>query len=328
MVRVAINGFGRIGRLVLRAGYGKLDFAAINDIGDLKESAHLLKYDSVHGKFSEKIRVEGSELVVAKTRMRFLSVREPEKLPWKELGIDVVLECTGLFTDRPGAGKHIVAGAKKVLISAPWKGTEHVTTIVKGVNDDRIKGEFILSCGSCTTNSLVPVIKVLLERFGIEKGFITTVHSYTNDQQILDLAHKDLRRSRAAAINIVPTSTGAAKAVKEVFPELAGKLDGVAIRVPTPDGSLTDFVAILAREASVQEINDSMKQACETHLKGVMEYCDEEIVSRDIIGNPHSAIFDSTLTKANGRLCKVFSWYDNEWGFANRMVELALKMAE
>lgn len=328
MVRVAINGFGRIGRLVLRAGYDRLDVVAINDIGDIRTSAHLLKYDSVHRKFSPEVRTEGSDLIINKKKIRFLCERDPQKLPWKEMGIDVVLECTGIFTDRSGAGKHIMAGAKKVLISAPWKGEEFVQTIVKGVNDHKMRGECILSLGSCTTNSLVPVIKVLLENFGIERGFITTVHSYTNDQQILDLVHKDLRRARAAAVNLVPTSTGAAKAVKEVFLELSGKLDGVAIRVPTPDGSLTDFVALLAKEAKAEDINLAMKKACETYLKGVMEYCDEEIVSSDIIGNPHSAIFDATLTKSNGKLCKVFSWYDNEWGFSNRMVETAIIIAE
>jgi glyceraldehyde 3-phosphate dehydrogenase len=324
MVRVAINGFGRIGRLVLRAGYKKLDFVAINDLGDIKTMAHLLKYDSVHGRFPGEVRVQGNDLVVDGKAIKYFSQKEPEKLPWHELGVDVLLECTGIFIDRAGAGKHIIAGAKKVLISAPWKGNEFVQTIVRGVNDHKIRGEYVLSCGSCTTNSLVPVIKVLLDNFGIEKGFMTTVHSYTNDQNILDLPHKDLRRARAAAINMVPTSTGAAISVKEIFPELSGRLDGIAIRVPTPDGS----VGILGRETTVAEVNKAMKDACDSYLKGVMEYCDEPIVSRDVVGNPHSAIFDSTLTKVNGRLVKVFSWYDNEWGFSNRMVEIAQMMGE
>jgi glyceraldehyde 3-phosphate dehydrogenase len=328
MVRVAINGFGRIGRLVLRAGYKKLDFVAINDLGDIKTMAHLLKYDSVHGRFPGEVRVQGNDLVVDGKAIKYFSQKEPEKLPWHELGVDVLLECTGIFIDRAGAGKHIIAGAKKVLISAPWKGNEFVQTIVRGVNDHKIRGEYVLSCGSCTTNSLVPVIKVLLDNFGIEKGFMTTVHSYTNDQNILDLPHKDLRRARAAAINMVPTSTGAAISVKEIFPELSGRLDGIAIRVPTPDGSVTDFVGILGRETTVAEVNKAMKDACDSYLKGVMEYCDEPIVSRDVVGNPHSAIFDSTLTKVNGRLVKVFSWYDNEWGFSNRMVEIAQMMGE
>jgi glyceraldehyde 3-phosphate dehydrogenase len=328
MIRVAINGFGRIGRLFLRAGYQKVEIVAINDLGDIKTMAHLLKWDSVHGKFAGEVHADGTDLVVDGKHIKTFSMKEPEKLPWKDLGIDVVVECTGAFTDRAGSGKHIVAGAKKVLISAPWKGTEFVRMVVRGANDEKIKGECIISCGSCTTNSLVPVIKVLLEKFGIEKGFMTTVHSYTNDQQILDLGHKDLRRARAAAVNMVPTSTGAAAAVKEIFPELAGKLDGWAIRVPTPDGSLTDFVAILGKDTTVDEINRAMKEAAEGSLKGVLEYCDEQIVSRDIVGNPASAIFDATLTKVNGRLVKVFSWYDNEWGFSNRMVELCQLMGQ
>jgi glyceraldehyde 3-phosphate dehydrogenase len=328
MVRVGINGFGRIGRLFLRAGYKKLDIVAVNDLGDIKTSAYLLRYDSVHGKFPVEVKIEGNDLLVEGKRIKYFSQKEPEKLPWRDLNIDVVVECTGAFTDRAGAGRHIVAGASRVLISAPWKGNEFIQTVVRGVNDYKIHGEFILSCGSCTTNSLVPVIKVLLDNFGIEKGFMTTVHSYTNDQNILDLHHKDLRRGRAAAINMVPTSTGAATAVKEIFPQLSGKLDGIAIRVPTADGSVTDLVAVLSRETTVEELNMVMKSACQAHLKGVMEYCDEPIVSRDIVGNASSAIFDATLTKVNGRLVKVFSWYDNEWGFSNRMVEVVQMMGE
>jgi glyceraldehyde 3-phosphate dehydrogenase len=321
MVRVAINGFGRIGRLVFRAGHKRLDFVAINDLGDPNTMAHLLKHDSVHGRFDADVSVEGNDLVVEGKRVAFLSEREPENLPWKDMNVDVVVESTGLFVTKDGASKHLAAGAKKVLISAPWKGDEPVQTIVRGVNDDKIGGQEVISNASCTTNSLVPVVKVLLDRFGIEKGFMTTIHSYTNDQKILDLPHKDLRRARAAAINMIPTSTGAAKAVKEVLPELDGRLDGTAVRVPTSDGSLTDFTAVLLRETNVEEVNAAMKEAADGFLKGILEYSEEELVSTDIVGNAHSSIFDASLTKVHGSLVKVFAWYDNEWGFSNRMVE-------
>ena len=267
-----------------------------------------------------------NDLVVDGRRVRFLAEKEPEKLPWRSMGVDVVVESTGFFTTRKAAGKHLLAGARKVLISAPWDGDEHVQTIVLGVNDDTYTGDPIISMGSCTTNSLVPIIKVLLDRFGIERGFMTTVHSYTNDQRILDLPHKDLRRARAAAINMIPTSTGAAKAVKLVFPQLDGKLDGMALRVPTPDGSFTDLTVVLGRKCSAQEVNAAIKDASQGAMKGVLQYSEEPLVSTDIIGNPHSSIFDASLTKVQGNLAKLCAWYDNEWGFSNRMVELLERM--
>ncbi|MFH0977764.1 MAG: type I glyceraldehyde-3-phosphate dehydrogenase [Candidatus Woesearchaeota archaeon] len=328
MVRVAINGFGRIGRLVLRAGYGKVDFVAINDLGDAKTMAHLLKYDSVHGIFQAEVKAEKDSIIVDGQKIRYFQEKDPEKLPWKDFGVDVVLECTGIFTSRDGCMKHIRAGAKKVLLSAPAKGGEPIPTIVIGVNNEKIEGQQILSNASCTTNSLAPVIKVLIDKFGIDKGFMTTIHSYTNDQMVLDLPHKDLRRARAAAINIIPTSTGAAIAMKEIFPELEGRLDGWAIRVPTPDGSITDLTVALNRVVSIEEINKAMKEASESYLKGVLAYTEDEIVSTDIVGNPASSIFDSKLTKVNGRLAKVFAWYDNEWGFSNRMVDTLVLMAK
>jgi glyceraldehyde 3-phosphate dehydrogenase len=328
MVRVAINGFGRIGRLVTRAGHKKLDIVAINDLGDAKTMAHLLKYDSIHGIFDPEVKAEKEFIAIDGKKIRYCSEKDPEKLPWKELGVDVVLECTGIFTSKEGCMKHIRAGAKKVLLSAPAKGEDPIPTIVIGVNNGKIAGQQILSNASCTTNSLAPVLKVLLEKFGIDKGFMTTVHSYTNDQNILDLPHKDLRRARAAALNMVPTSTGAAIAMKEIFPELEGKLDGLAIRVPTPDGSITDLTVALGRPATVEEINRTMKDAADTYLKGVLAYTEDEIVSSDIVGNPASSIFDAKLTKVNGRLAKLFAWYDNEWGFSNRMVETVIEMGK
>jgi glyceraldehyde 3-phosphate dehydrogenase len=288
--------------------------------------AHLLQYDSVHGRFGE-VSTDGNNLVVGGKSIAFLSEKEPEKLPWKDMDVDVVVESTGFFVTKPEASKHLAAGAKKVLISAPWKGEDPVQTIVRGVNDEKAAGQDIVSNASCTTNSLVPVVKVLLDKFGIEKGLMTTIHSYTNDQKILDLPHKDLRRARAAAVNMIPTSTGAAKAVKEVLPELDGKLDGTAVRVPTSDGSLTDFTAVLSRETSVEEVNSAMREAADGPMKGILQYSEEELVSTDIVGNPHSSIFDSKLTKVHGSLVKVFMWYDNEWGFSNRMVETIELMA-
>lgn len=327
MVRIAINGFGRIGRLIFRAGYKDLDIVAINDLGDIKTMAHLLKYDSVHKKFEADIKVEGEYLIVDGKKIKMLAERDPEKLPWKELNIDVAVECTGIFTNKEGAGKHITAGAKKVFISAPAK--DDIPYIVKGGNDDKLAAAIeggILCNASCTTNSLVPVLQVLEENFGIESGLMTTIHSYTNDQKILDLPHKDLRRARAAAVNIIPTSTGAAKAAGKVLPGMVGKLDGYAVRVPTPDGSLTDFTCILKKEATAEEVNAAMKKAAEGFLKGVLEYTDEPLVSTDIVGNPASSIFDSGITKCIGKLCKVGAWYDNEWGFSNRMVEILKQM--
>lgn len=323
MINVAINGFGRIGRLVLRAGYNDKDikFVAVNDLGDIKTMAHLLKHDSVHGKFSGKVDVKGNNIVVDGKSIKFFSEKDPTKLPWKKLKIDIVVESTGIFTTKKDAMMHIKAGAKKVLISAPAKGDEPVKTVVIGVNSDDAKKETIVSNASCTTNSIAPVIDVLEKEFGVENGFLTTVHSYTNDQMILDLPHKDLRRARAAAINIIPTSTGAAKAVSEVVPGVKGKMDGIAFRVPTPNASITDLTVVLIKEASAEDVNNVLKKAAEGYLKGVLEYSEEELVSTDIIGNPNSAVIDSKLTKCVGKLCKVCSWYDNEWGFSMRMIE-------
>ncbi|OIO63478.1 type I glyceraldehyde-3-phosphate dehydrogenase [Candidatus Woesearchaeota archaeon CG_4_10_14_0_2_um_filter_33_10] len=325
MIRVAINGFGRIGRLVFRAGMKRkgIEFVAINDLTDAKTLAYLLKYDSVHGILDADIKAKGNSIVVNGKEIKIFSEKEPENLPWKKLKIDVVVESTGIFITKEGAEKHLKAGAKKVLISAPAKGDNPIKTIVIGVNEkdyDRKKDD-IISLASCTTNCLAPVVKVLNDNFGIEKGFMTTVHAYTNDQKILDLPHKDLRRARAAAMSIIPTTTGAAKAVTLTIPELKGKLDGMAMRVPVADGSITDFVAVLKKEATAEEINKLFRSASEKSLKGILQYTEEPIVSIDIVGNPHSAIFDSELTKTSGNLVKVVAWYDNEWGYSNRMVD-------
>lgn len=325
MIRVAINGFGRIGRLVFRAGMKRkgIEFVAINDLTDAKTLAYLLKYDSVHGILDADIKAKGNSIVVNGKEIKIFSEKEPENLPWKKLKIDVVVESTGIFITKEGAEKHLKAGAKKVLISAPAKGDNPIKTIVMGVNEkdyDRKKDD-IISLASCTTNCLAPVVKVLNDNFGIEKGFMTTVHAYTNDQKILDLPHKDLRRARAAAMSIIPTTTGAAKAVTLTIPELKGKLDGMAMRVPVADGSITDFVAVLKKEATAEEINKLFRSASEKSLKGILQYTEEPIVSIDIVGNPHSAIFDSELTKTSGNLVKVVAWYDNEWGYSNRMVD-------
>jgi len=330
MVRVAINGFGRIGRLVFRAGMKRkgIEFVAVNDLTDAKTLAHLLKYDSVHGILDIDIKAKGSSIVVDGKEIKIFSEREPENLPWKNLKIDVVVESTGIFITKEGAEKHLKAGAKKVLISAPAKGDNPIKTIVMGVNEkdyDRKKDD-IISLASCTTNCLAPVVKILNDNFGIEKGFMTTVHAYTNDQNILDLPHKDLRRARAAAMSIIPTTTGAAKAVTLTIPELKGKLDGMAMRVPVADGSITDFVAVLKKEATAEEINKLFKSASEKSLKGILQYTEEPIVSIDIVGNPHSAIFDAELTKTSGKLVKVVAWYDNEWGYSNRMVDFIKMM--
>jgi len=330
MVRVAINGFGRIGRLVFRAGMKRkgIEFVAINDLTDAKTLAYLLKYDSVHGILDADIKAKGNSIVVNGKEIKIFSEKEPENLPWKKLKIDVVVESTGIFITKEGAEKHLKAGAKKVLISAPAKGDNPIKTIVIGVNEkdyDRKKDD-IISLASCTTNCLAPVVKVLNDNFGIEKGFMTTVHAYTNDQKILDLPHKDLRRARAAAMSIIPTTTGAAKAVTLTIPELKGKLDGMAMRVPVADGSITDFVAVLKKEATAEEINKLFRSASEKSLKGILQYTEEPIVSIDVVGNPHSAIFDAELTKTSGKLVKVVAWYDNEWGYSNRMVDFIKMM--
>jgi glyceraldehyde 3-phosphate dehydrogenase len=301
-----------------------LDVVAINDLTDVKTLAHLLKYDSVHGRVKADVAADGNFLVVNGKRIEVIAQKDPAQLPWASMNIDVVIESTGIFTDKEGAQKHITAGAKKVVISAPATGA--VKTIVLGVNDGDITEEdVILSNASCTTNCLAPMAKVLNDTFGIEKGYITTVHAYTADQRLQDAPHKDLRRARAAALSMVPTSTGAAKAVGEVLPELKGLLDGVAVRVPTPDGSLTDLVAILKRNVTKEEVNAAMQKAAENEMKGILEYCTDPIVSIDIVGNKHSCIFDAALTSANGNLVKVMGWYDNEAGYSERVVELVAK---
>ncbi len=326
-VKIGINGFGRIGRLVFRiAGNPSFKIVGINDITNAATLAHLLKYDSVHGKFPGDVGYDENSLIVSGKKIPVMAQRDPGNLPWSVLGADIVVESTGLFRDKASAGKHIAAGAKKVLISAPAKDPDG--TFVIGVNDesyDKRKHD-VISIGSCTTNCLAPVAKVLLDNFGIEKAFMTTIHSYTNDQRILDLPHKDLRRARAAALSMIPTTTGAAKAISLVIPELKGKMDGCAIRVPTPDGSLIDLAVIMEKAASVEEINAAMKSMAAGKMKGILEYSEEPLVSIDVVGNPHSSIFDSKQTMVNGKFAKIFSWYDNEWGFSNRMVDMVNKM--
>jgi glyceraldehyde 3-phosphate dehydrogenase len=327
-MKVGINGFGRIGRLVFKAAREtNIEFVGINDITDAKTLGHLLKYDSVHGRYPGDVAVDGSDLVVDGNKIPVTAERDPAKLPWSSLGAEIVLECTGLFRKKEDAAKHIAAGARKVLISAPAKG--HDGTFVIGVNDekyDRDKHD-IISIGSCTTNCLAPMTKVLLDNFGIESGFMTTIHAYTADQRLQDAPHKDLRRARAAAMSMVPTTTGAAKAIAEVLPELTGKLDGCAIRVPTPDGSLVDLTVILGKETTAEDVNAAFKKAASSDpLKQTLEYCEDPIVSIDIVGNPHGSIFDAQSTFVKGKLAKIFAWYDNEWGFSCRMVDMMRKM--
>jgi glyceraldehyde 3-phosphate dehydrogenase len=329
-IRVGINGFGRIGRNILRAALhdNDLDFVAVNDITDAPTLAHLLKYDSILGNLPDAVRAEGDTIHVAGRSIKVLAVKDPAQLPWKSLGVEYVVESTGLFTDADKAKAHVTAGAKKVIISAPAKGED--LTIVMGVNHNKYdpKTHTIISNASCTTNCLGPVAKVLQERFVIVKGQMTTVHSYTNDQKILDLPHKDLRRARAAAVSMIPTSTGAAKAIYLAIPELKGKLDGIAIRVPTPNVSLVDLTVELGKNATAEEINGAFRQAAAGPMKGILDVTDEELVSVDFRGNPHSSIVDAPLTKVvDGNLAKVFSWYDNEWGFSNRMKDLIRYMA-
>jgi len=328
-VRVGINGFGRIGRNVFRACLGEtgLDIVAINDITDAATLAHLLKYDSVHGRLDGTVTHGEGSLTVNGKSLKVTAERDPGNLPWKDLKVDVVLECSGIFTARDQAAKHLSAGAKKVLISAPAKGAD--LTVCFGVNEksyDPAKHD-VVSNASCTTNCLAPVAKVLHENFGIKRGLMTTIHSYTNDQRILDLPHEDLRRARAAALSMIPTTTGAAKAVSLVLPALEGKLDGMAVRVPTPNVSLVDLTAELDKKATEKDINAAMKKAAEGELKGVLQYCDEPLVSSDFNGTAFSSIFDSQLTRViDGNFIKVLSWYDNEWGFSNRMRDVALLM--
>jgi len=330
-VKVGINGFGRIGRNFFRACVGneEIEIVGINDLTDAQTLAHLLKYDSVHGKFKGTVEAKGNSIVVDGKEIEVTAIKDPAQLPWKDLGVDVVIESTGVFRDREGAGKHLEAGAKKVIISAPGKNPD--LTVVLGVNEDKYNPEehHIISNASCTTNCLAPIAKVLENEFGIVKGYMVTVHAYTNDQRILDLPHKDLRRARAAATNIIPTTTGAAKAVGEVMPELKGKLDGTARRVPVADGSLVDLTVIVEKETTEEEINAKMKEYAEGSMKGILEYCEDPIVSQDIVGNPHSSIFDALSTKViEGNFVHVSSWYDNEWGYSNRLKDLVLFIAE
>jgi len=333
MVKIAINGFGRIGRISFRNIQRKsnVEVVAINDLTDATTLAHLLKYDSVHGRFDGEVYAEGEYLVVNGKKIRVYAERDPENLPWGELGIDIVIESTGIFRNKEKMCKHIKAGAKKVILTVPADNAEDVdATVVLGVNDNILtKDMTCVSNASCTTNCLAPVAKVLNDNFGVVRGLMNTVHSYTNDQHILDLPHKDLRRARAAAVSIIPTSTGAAKAVGLVIPELKGKLDGLSMRVPTPDGSVVDLTVELSRPVTKEEINAVMKAAAEGPMKGILEYTEDPIVSCDIIGNPHSSIFDSKLTMVlGGNMVKVVSWYDNENGYSNRVCDLAEKLAK
>jgi glyceraldehyde 3-phosphate dehydrogenase len=328
-VNIGINGFGRIGRLVFRRvlQQGGFNVVGINDITDAKTLAYLLKYDSVHGIFEADVKAEENAISVNGKKYRVMAEKDPSKLPWKELGADIIIEGTGIFTSREKLQPHINAGAKKVLLTAPAKD-EIDATVVLGVNDSVLTGkEQFVSNASCTTNCLAPMVKVLHQSFGLEQGFMTTIHSYTNDQRLLDLPHKDLRRARAAALSIIPTTTGAARTVGKVIPELKGKLDGFSLRVPTPDASITDFVALLKKPATREQVNEAMKQAAAGPMKGILQYSEEELVSVDIIGNEHSCIFDSKLTMAMGNTVKVFGWYDNEWGFSCRVVDLLKKIA-
>jgi glyceraldehyde 3-phosphate dehydrogenase len=325
VMKVAINGFGRIGRLLYRAAIerkAKIDFVAVNDITDAKTLAHLLRYDSVHGRFNADVQVKGNDLLVNGNELKVLSQKDPAQLPWKDLGIYLAVESTGLFTDREGASKHLTAGARKVLISAPAKNPD--ATIVIGVNENTYdhNKHNLISNASCTTNCVAPVAKILHENFGIKRALMTTAHAYTNDQRVTDLVHKDLRRARAAALNIIPTTTGAATAVGLVMPELAGKIDGIALRVPTPDVSIVDLTADLNKQATKEEINAAFKRAADGPLKGILEYTDEPIVSTDVLHSTYSAVFDAQLTMVTDKnFAKVFAWYDNEWGFSCRMVE-------
>lgn len=327
MTKIAINGFGRIGRPSFKIAFEKedLDIVAINDLTDLKTAAHLLQYDSSYGKYQRSVEIDeqNAYLIVDGKKIKYLNEPNPENLPWHNLEVDIVLECTGIFEDREKAQKHLLAGAKKVILSAPPKGDIPVYLIGVNENDYDKNTDNIISNGSCTTNCLAPMIKVLDETFGVEKGFMTTTHSYTNDQRLQDLPHKDLRRARAAALNIIPTTTGAAKTVGLVIKHLEGKLDGISLRVPTPVVSIVDFICTLKKEASVEQINYAFKKEAQGELKGVMDATEEQLVSMDFKGNPHSSIVDLSLTMANGNLVKVVGWYDNEWGYSNRLVEMA-----
>ena len=324
-IKVGINGFGRIGRNIMRAAMddSSIDIVAVNDLTDARTLAHLLKYDSILGNLKADITASGDKITVGRDEFQVLSIKDPAQLPWKSLGVDVVFESTGIFTNRDGAAKHLAAGGKKVVITAPAKGPD--LTVVLGVNEDKYDPakHHIISNASCTTNCLAPIAKVLHESFGIRKGWMTTVHSYTNDQQLLDLPHKDLRRARAAALSIIPTTTGAALAVGEVLPEIKGKLDGISMRVPTPNVSVVDLAVLVDKKTSKEEVNAAFKTAAEGKLKGLLEYTEEELVSVDFRGNPHSSIVDSSYTSVmDGDFIKVLSWYDNEWAYSNRCVDL------
>ena len=328
-VRVGINGFGRIGRNIMRAAMGNsgIDFVAVNDLTDARTLAHLLKYDSVLGNLAAEVKPSTDGITVNKEEFKVLSVKDPAQLPWKDLGVDVVFESTGIFANREGASKHIAAGAKKVIITAPAKGPD--ITLLMGVNEQKYDAakHHIISNASCTTNCLAPLAKVIHDRFGIRKAWMTTVHSYTNDQNLLDLPHKDLRRARAAALSIIPTTTGAATAVGEVLPELKGRIDGFAMRVPTPNVSVVDLNALVDKKTTAEEVNAALREAATGPLKGILAYSEAELVSIDFKGNPNSSIVDAPYTKVmDGDFVKVLSWYDNEWGYSNRCIDLLLKV--
>ncbi len=327
-IKVAINGFGRIGRVSFRVMMERddIEIVAINDLTDSKTLAHLLKYDSVHGIINAEVKSDDSAIIINGKRIVIYAEKDPLNLPWRDLGVDMVIESTGHFLDRESAGKHIKAGAKKVILSAPPKGND-IKTVVIGINDDSLSPEdTIVSNASCTTNCAAPMIKVLDENWGLEDGYITTVHSYTGDQRLHDAPHKDLRRARAAALSIIPTSTGAAKAITKIFPHLEGKMGGCGMRVPVPDGSLTDITCVLAKPVTVEEINAAFKLASETNMKNILEYTEEPIVGIDIIGNKYSCIFDAGFTAVVGNMVKVIGWYDNESGYSNRLVDLIIRM--
>jgi glyceraldehyde 3-phosphate dehydrogenase len=329
-IKVAINGFGRIGRVTLRALLQRknIEVVAINDITDSATLAHLFKYDSIHGKFHGTVAADANSITLNGHKINITSQKDPAALPWKDMGVDVVIESTGLFLDKASAGKHLAAGAKKVVLSAPPKEND-IKAIVMGVNDNTLAADDkIVSNASCTTNCAAPMVKVIHENFGIEVGFLTTIHAYTSDQRLHDAPHKDLRRARAAAVSMVPTSTGAAKAITAIFPELKGKLSGDSIRVPVPDGSITDIAVILKKPADAAAINAAFKKAADAELKGILEYSNEPLVSQDIVGNPHSCIFDSELTAVIGNLVKISGWYDNETGYSNRLVDLIERLSK
>jgi len=327
-IKVAINGFGRIGRVTLRILLTRdnIEVVAINDLTDSKTLAHLLKYDSVHGRIDATVVAEEKAIIINGKRIAVFAEKDPTNLPWKNLDIDVVIESTGFFLNKETAGKHILAGAKKVIVSAP-PTTDEIKTVVLGINDDILKSDdIIISNASCTTNCAAPMIQVLDANWGLEDGYITTVHSYTGDQRLHDAPHKDLRRARAAALSIVPTSTGAAKAITKIFPHLTGKLGGCGMRVPVPDGSLTDITCVLTKPVTPAEINAAFKKASETYLKGILEYTEDPIVSVDIVGNPHSCIYDAEFTSVIGNMVKVIGWYDNEYGYSSRLADLIAKV--